>query len=448
MSDREVARIEREIEAAFDPGRYVPEWGCSAFVNDLARVAGEVAGLVTAAPSAAVALFETFLAGCFGKAEEVDDSSGEFGDFVVATVVCGWITAGQAAGADPGETAARLVGWMEEDPYGFCHRLDEHAVSVLDATGLAALIAQIRAGFDAAGRATPAAGEPGSGRRRWAGVLRTLYAAQRDVDAYVELAEQTGLTAKDCHTLAEMLAAGDESDRALTWVEHGIDLDKSTTHGSSAGHDLAELKPRLLIRLGRVDEAHDTAWALYREHPSRYAYDQLMTFAPDGHRPAWHDQAIDVAMAADTYLPSVIDLLLHTRETERLAELIARSTDTALDGAGHSGARPAAEALQAAHPSQAARLWRAQGMRILAAKKSKHYDAALRHFESAKHCYEAAAQPESWQRLVEQVREQHGRKYSFMPGFDQVVAGSGPSRRPGFLEQATTRWGAPHRDRG
>lgn len=452
VSHRDAARIEREIEAAFDPGRYVSERGCSEFVGDLGDVAAEVARLVPAAPSAAVALYETFLAGCYGKAEEVDDSSGEFGDFVATTVVCGWITASQAAGADAGETAARLLQWMEEDPYGFCHRLAEHAVMVLDAAGLAALTAQVRARFDAAGRAGTATGEPSPNRghalRRWAGVLRTLYAAQHDVDAYVELAEQTGLTAKDCHTVADMLAAGGEPERALSWVERGIEVDKSTPHRSFAGHDLVELKPRLLVRLGRADEAQDTAWAEYRKYPSRYAYDQLMTFAPDGQRPDWHNKAIGVAMAADTYLPSVIDLLLHTNETERLAELIGRSTDTALDDAGHSGARPAAEALQVAHPGQAARLWRAQGMRILAAKKSKHYDAALRHFERAKHCYEAAGLPESWRQLVQQVREQHGRKHSFMPGFDEVVAGTGPSQQPGFLEQAKMRWGTPHPDRG
>jgi hypothetical protein len=30
-----------------------------------------------------------------------------------------WIKARQAAGADPNETAIRLLAWMESDPYAF-----------------------------------------------------------------------------------------------------------------------------------------------------------------------------------------------------------------------------------------------------------------------------------------------------------------------------------------
>ena len=449
MSHRDaeqIKRIERQMEVAFDPGEYVSEWDCAEFVGDLADVAAEVARLVPAAPSAAVELYETFLAGCFGKAEEIDDSSGQYGDFVVDTVVCGWITASQAAGAEAGDTAARLLGWMEDDPYGFCYQLDERAVTVLDAAGRAALSGEARVRLDAARRSAAATDEPSRAHahavRRWADVLRTLYAAQHDVAAYVQLAEQTGLTVQDCHTVAEMLAAGGEPERALSWVERGIDLDKTTPHGSFVSHELAELQPRLLVRLGRTGEAHDAVWAEYRKFPGSYAYDQLMAFAPDDDRGDWHGKAVDVAMAADTHLPSIMDLLLHTNEIERLAELIGRSTDAALEAAGH-GARAAAEALRAAHPAQAARLWRAQGMRILASKKSKHYDAALEHFERARDDYELAGMGECWQQLVEQVRVQHGRKYSFMPGFDEVVAGSGPSQQLGFLEQAKARWMTP-----
>jgi tetratricopeptide (TPR) repeat protein len=392
-SHREAARLEREIEAALDPGRYVSDGACFAFVGDLEEVATEVARLVPAAPSVAVALYEAFLAGCYEKADEVDDSSGGFGEFV-STLVSGWITARQAAGAAADGTAARLLGWMDEDPYGFCYRLDKDAVTVLDKAGLATMTDQVRARLDAPEPAEPVPGERvrnnhGYARRRWAGVLRTLYAAQNDVDAYIEFAEQSGLTADDCHTVAKMQAARRKPERALSWVERGIELDANTPHGSFAAHSLAELKPRLLAQLGREHEALETVWAGYHQHPSRYSYDELMTFAPETERHTWHEKAIDTAMSG-TYLPSVIDLLLHTNETERLAELIRRSADTALETVSHSAAEPAAAILETTHPGEAARLWRAQGMRILAAKNSKHYDAALHNFERAKQGYEAA----------------------------------------------------------
>ncbi len=47
------------------------------------------------------------------KAEEIDDSSGGLGQFV-DDLFRGWIIARQAAGADPDETATRLLGWMRD----------------------------------------------------------------------------------------------------------------------------------------------------------------------------------------------------------------------------------------------------------------------------------------------------------------------------------------------
>ncbi|MGH9372469.1 MAG: hypothetical protein ACRD15_13135 [Vicinamibacterales bacterium] len=89
-----------------------------------------------------------FFAGCYEKANEIDDSSGTFGDFV-GLLHCVWITARQAAGADADETATRLLAWMEADPYGFCHNLERGATKVLNKTGLAALIKNVRERFEA-----------------------------------------------------------------------------------------------------------------------------------------------------------------------------------------------------------------------------------------------------------------------------------------------------------
>lgn len=89
-------------------------------------------------------------AGCYEKAGDIDDSSGSFGDFV-GQLHCMWIKARQAAGADAAETATRRLAWMEADPYGFCHRLERDAAKVLNQTGLATLIKQVRERFDVAG---------------------------------------------------------------------------------------------------------------------------------------------------------------------------------------------------------------------------------------------------------------------------------------------------------
>jgi hypothetical protein len=64
-------------------------------------------------------LYEAFLAGCAAKADELDDSSGSLGQFA-HDLICSWIEARQASGADPDQRVATLLAWMDDDPYAFC----------------------------------------------------------------------------------------------------------------------------------------------------------------------------------------------------------------------------------------------------------------------------------------------------------------------------------------
>ena len=75
------------------------------------------------APARAVALYETFLAGSYEKADELDDSSGNFATFVDC-LFRSWVKARRAAGADPDETAHRILAWMDSDQYRFCYQLE------------------------------------------------------------------------------------------------------------------------------------------------------------------------------------------------------------------------------------------------------------------------------------------------------------------------------------
>ncbi len=441
--------IEHEIELVLNPGAYIPDRASFSFASDLEEVAAKIDELIGTDPSRAVKLYETFLAACYMKIEELDDSSGSFGQFV-EELYCGWIKARQAEGAAPEETASRLLTWMDQDDYCFCYYLEVAAVKVFNKPNLAAFVKQIRARFDAAGQATAKDDEKRRDRldytrRRWGEVLRTLYAAQKDVTAYVALAEETGLTAKDCHAIARLLVTKRKPKEALAWAERGIDLDKKTTLGSMVADDLAELKRDLLTKLGRGNEAIEDAWADYLEDPSTCTYDDLMKYVPKAERANWHEKAIEAAMGTD--LLSVMELLLETKELDRLADLVRQATVDDLEDLSHYVTGPVARKLEKAHPGLAARLWRAQGLRIVNAKKSKYYDAALSNLESAKRCFKRAGLEVEWNKTVSQIRIDHHRKSSFMPGFERLVGGTAPSDEPSFLDQAKARWSARERRR-
>jgi uncharacterized Zn finger protein len=151
-----------------------------------------------------------------------------------------------------------------------------------------------------------------------------------------------------------------------------------------------------------------------------------------------HQKAMEAAAGGD--LHSLIELWLETREIDRLVERLRRARDEELEGISHYATEPVAKKLAKTHPDVAARVYRALGMRILRAKKSRHYEAALSNFEKARRCYERAGLAPMWEALVGEIRAQHHRKIGFMTGFEEIVAGGGPSLRPTFLERAKARW--------
>jgi len=436
--------LEAAVEIAFQPGRFIAYRAAWDFVSSLEEIAGQLAKLVRTDPGRAVGLYETFLAGCYEKAEALDDSSGNFGALVVS-LYCGWIKARQAAGSDADETARLLLGRIENDPYGFADSLEPDAQNVMSKDGLAALERQVRARFEAKAAAERPSDhadrpDPSYARRCWGDMLRAIYARQRDVRAYVALCEQSELSAQDCLAVATMLMGRRKRDEALAWVERGLAVGKTHPHGSMAGDDLVKLKRELLTKLGRHRDALEDVWAEFREHPSTFSYEDLMRLVPKAQRAAWHAKAMDTAERAD--LGSLIELWLETREIERLVARLHTATHSEIEALSHHWTEPAAEHLVKSHPDVAAKVYRALGMRILNAKRSKYYDAALSHFVNAKRCYERSGQHREWAAIVADVRRAHHRKAGFMADFERLAAGPGPSNAPSFLERARSRWSA------
>ena len=219
-----------------------------------------------------------------------------------------------------------------------------------------------------------------------------------------------------------------QPNEALGWVERGRVLDREKQFRSTAAYGLGKLHRELLSKLGRADEALGAAWGDFRKHPSKFTYDDLMKFVPTTERTAWHKKALNAASGAD--LHSLLELFAETEEMERLADLVRRSSDEALEKVSHFATELAAKRLEKNHPGLAARLWRAQGMRIVDAKKSKYYNAALSNFERARDCYQRAELATEWERTVRWVCASHYRKTGFISGFQALAAGSKRSERP------------------
>jgi len=104
--------LEGAIEDALHPGWSISWREGTEFVAGLEETVSRLEKLVATDAPRAVVLYEAFIAGCYEKAEEVDDSGGEFGQFVEGLFLA-WIQARQAAGAAPDHTVRALLRWID-----------------------------------------------------------------------------------------------------------------------------------------------------------------------------------------------------------------------------------------------------------------------------------------------------------------------------------------------
>jgi hypothetical protein len=430
--------LERAMEEALSPGSFISYDAAWAFVGDVRDVANDVAEIIKKEPQRAAHLYETFIAACHEKADEIDDSSGSFG-MLVEELFCDWIKARQAANHDPGEIAKALIYWMEEDPYGFCHDLDRDVVNVLDKKGLEALVRRIRAKFES----VPNSGDKEKrsaeyARRRWGAVLKTLLAGQRNVDGYIALCEQTELKAEDCKAIAKIYRSRRRLEDALYWAERGLEIARSDQRGFMEESDLQQLQRALMAKLGRSEDALQSAWSEFEAYPSTFKYKDLMRYVPAEEKRAWHRKAMEVSEKGD--LPSQIELWIKNKETERLVSRLRKVTDKQLEALSHYQAEPLARKLARSNPDIAAKVYRALCMRIVNAGKSKYYDAALDNIERAKQCYAKAGLDTEWEKVVADIRERHSRKWGFMGGFEDIVSSAPKRLESSFMDRAKSKW--------
>ncbi len=426
--------FERIIEATLLPDVFVGDDASWEFVRDLEAVREQIRRAIDEPGQEArraVAWLELFIAGCYEKSEEIDDSSGLFGSFVV-TLFCDWIRARQAAGAPAFDTVRMLLSWIERDQYGYCFQIEESAVAVLDAAGLAALEQAVQepSGSEAA--------EPVAASERIV-FLKAIHRARGDIPAYSQLcASIGGPTPADCETLARMLLAHRQAEDALAWVERGLALaEQPRCWGNESASLLPRLRREILQTLGRSEEALASAWEAYQRAPSTFSYEDLMNFVAKGERAEWHAKALAALDGAD--LATRIRIFLATREWARLASAVESASRDALASLSHTVTEPAARKLERSHPLLAAKLHAAMAIRILDARKSAYYAAALQNLENARNLLLREGRAAEWRALADELRSAHRRKTSFLPGFDLVDAGRS-AREPSFRERARTRW--------
>lgn len=436
-------RLISAIEQALDPGGFISYGQLWGFVEGLEDMKHQIDTLVEADEAQrAVGLYELFLSGCYEKADDVDDSGGNLGMFFEDLFVS-WIRAREEAGCDVGETVRHIVRWMDNDDYGFCYEIEGQVAKVLDKKGARAFSKHFHNKLEAAfapfrgQELKPLADYPYEVRGPVA-VLKNIHMARKDLQSYLALCEAIVASPKDCENIALLCKTKRRFADALAWVAKGLALQAERRWGNQDSYALTGLRQELLGKLGRRDDALASAWSEFCRHPSVHDYADLMKYVPKHDAGKWHEKALNKAKSNS--LSAFIEICVKSKEWDRLAERIASAKHENLEGISHYVTEPASKGLARRHPEAAAKVYRALGLRIVIAGKSKYYELALDHFRAAKKLYEKAGKGRLWSSLVVGVRRDHARKSRFIGGFERVVAGLSPDCPEPFQKCARKRW--------
>ncbi len=434
--------LARAIEAALRLGEFISYKQSWDFVSGLEEAKKLLDRFLDGGEAnLACELYELFLSGCYEKANEVDDSGGNLGMFF-KELFCGWIKVRQAAGCEPAGTVRDIIGWLDRDDYGFCFDIEGDVALALDKEGVALFTKYLEDRF-ASAFATSADKSPKAifdyptKVRMTARQLKAVYMARRTVRPYVALCEKTLASPQDCENIATLYKKRGRNEEAMAWVERGLATTATRSWGNEKSHGLERLRRELLKKVGRKDDALQSAWAQFAEYPSSFAYEEMMRYVPRRDRGQWHDKAMTAAKDAD--LAGFMDLCVETKEIDLLAKQIDAAAATDLENISHFFSEKAAKALQRKHGATAARLRCAMAMRILDAGKSKYYDAALEHLRIAKNLHGKHGQNKEWQLVVTRIRANHHRKRGFLARFEEILAGGRPTAES-FIAKARATW--------
>jgi uncharacterized Zn finger protein len=431
------------LERALDLGEFISYGRSWDFVRDLEDVKNKIDALVKDGQAErAVSLYKLFLSGCYEKADEIDDSGGKLG-MLFEDLFCAWINARQKAKYDPAETVQNILRWMDNDSYGFCYEIERNVVKVLNKKSVQLFEAAIKSRFEKAfasvdkKKCERISDYPREVRKN-VSVLKVIYVQSKDTCAYLALCEKTETTPGDCENIANLYQVKRKYQDALSWVDKGLKLEKKGNWGNQSSIGLTELKQNLLNKLGHREDALDLAWAEFKKHPSNFSYDTLMKFVDKKDVKLWHQKALGKAQNAS--LSGFIDICVKTKEWDTLAEHVSSIDTEPLEELSHYTTERAAKGLSKKHGLAAAKIYGALGLRILKKGKSNYYQYALEHFRHACKLYEKAGRLQLWIDLVERVRRDHSRKYSFIGDFEEIVDRRPLKKPESFETRVLNRW--------
>lgn len=245
-------------------------------------------------------------------------------------------------------------------------------------------------------------------RRQIVGSLKDIADSLKDVDEYIAIADSEHQIETDALEISRRLFDAERFQEALAFLEKC-----RTNQGFLQGelYDYPTLKCRILIALGRTQEARDTLWREFAKGLGLSTFEKVLELTPVEEKGTIHRRAVSLAEQYRSPEQGAY-FLVQVNELERAAKLVEQRQDE-ISGSWYSSLSEVAEALTDSYPSQAWLLYRSLLLDILKSARCKAYSHGARYLMLMERLAEKANLRSQQAGFVQMLRQEHGRKSSF-----------------------------------
>ncbi len=406
------------------------------------------AGLITitdelgaADPGAAADRLVRFLTCAEAVFERLDDSSGHIQSIFHAGAAALPELAAKMPEDDRIGLVGRLVALLTADEYGLIEAALHGTIPLLPPAGLAGIDAQLAI---AIGKSSRTKGDTlrdweRLGRRdRLVRARQAIADARGDVDAFIALGGERPDGRQDPIAIASRLLTAERPAEALYWVRRparrGLrvmtvaDLADDFEGTDFSDRERVRLEIRILMALGRKDEAQDLRWRTFETALDAEILRDYVAHLGDFEEFDALERAFAHA-AAHSDRHRALGFFLEWPRLDRAAKLVLDHRDS-WAGQHYGLLVPAAEALEHDHPAAATVLYRALLDDILTLARSQAYGHAARYLAKLANLDTTdlpARGVVDHEAYRADLRRSHGRK----TGFWTLVESSGDGRHLG-----------------
>ena len=309
---------------------------------------------------------------------------------------------------DSKKLAELVYGHIHNNDYAVKDNMISKFADALGEEGLHTLQWRLKGDLAALPQPDPQAKLPDFERVQVTGWLEEIADALGDIDEYIAIVKAEQQTETYALPIARRLFEAGRLQEALTFLEKGR-AHRGFHHGEP--YDYPTLKTKILVGLGRGDEARETLWKEFATFLRMSTFESILELTPDQQKAQAYDRAISLAEHHRSPEQAAY-FLVRLGKLQRAANLLERRQSD-ISGSMYDVLLKVAQALAEPHPAQAWIVYKALTVDILDEGRYKAYPHAARYLMRMDELADTAGTQPRQAEFVVSLRQAHGRKSSF-----------------------------------